>query len=628
MSVLKYIFGGSTGLTYDDIKRRQQVSDAKNSQGRAPITSQGQGQAYALIDILQGLYDRRTHRADTANREKNTALRNAVFGMSEATPPQQPAVAGAGAITTPLPEPPPITTDMPLAGAGAITTPLPEHSPITTGMPLAAGPPPTSNMSPSPVATNAPIQEQPSTVVPFNPNQQTAQQEQSPWDFNAMLEAAGPAQIMELIADPYTDDVTKQLLGMWMQSKIGGPGAPETETKTINDQLYEKVDGVWTQVVDARTQDGAPEWEAFPNSPGMVYRTWPDGTLETSKVEGVNPKTETMKVGNHIVEKVGKIWLKTYDANTGVPTGNPFTHTDKDGNLSTAIMTKTGELKIISPVPPKIITFNTGTEWVVYDANQANKGEDAIMARIPLDIRGKAVTEATAKKYVENIGTAHNIAGNMVDFINTATDIVESPHLRKSVGFIEGVITEHSPIIDEDRKNFKQLVEQLSGQAFLYAFDKLKGGGQITEREGKAALQAVSTLSLRVDEHVFKRNIVRLLDVYRNGLVKLQEQVEPNDLPKSFGVSVGRLTELIKQYGGGATLGQDGKLVELEDRMDQKMDWWGDDWILNDDANPADANPADDFSTSLNPLTRGLIARAPQQRQQSSLQQLMSGGYG
>ena len=43
--------------------------------------------------------------------------------------------------------------------------------------------------------------------------------------------------------------------------------------------------------------------------------------------------------------------------------------------------------------------------------------------------------------------------------------------------------------------NFRVVADQLGGKAFLQAFESLKGGGQITEVEGKKATDAIARLN-------------------------------------------------------------------------------------------------------------------------------------
>jgi hypothetical protein len=69
--------------------------------------------------------------------------------------------------------------------------------------------------------------------------------------------------------------------------------------------------------------------------------------------------------------------------------------------------------------------------------------------------------------------------------------------------------------------NFKALVDQVSGQAFSEAFQRLKGGGHITEVEGKKAEQAMTSLANRdQSEEQYVAKIDELIDIFSRGLEK------------------------------------------------------------------------------------------------------------
>lgn len=65
-----------------------------------------------------------------------------------------------------------------------------------------------------------------------------------------------------------------------------------------------------------------------------------------------------------------------------------------------------------------------------------------------------------------------------------------------------------------DAADFEALRQQLTGQAFLLQFDKLRGAGQITEAEGKKATDALTTLATTQSKKQFLENLT-----YLKGLV-------------------------------------------------------------------------------------------------------------
>lgn len=68
-----------------------------------------------------------------------------------------------------------------------------------------------------------------------------------------------------------------------------------------------------------------------------------------------------------------------------------------------------------------------------------------------------------------------------------------------------------------DAKNFGVVVDQLKGRAFLQAFESLKGGGQITEVEGRKATEAIARLSTAQSDDEFVTSLKDLRDVVAAG---------------------------------------------------------------------------------------------------------------
>lgn len=94
--------------------------------------------------------------------------------------------------------------------------------------------------------------------------------------------------------------------------------------------------------------------------------------------------------------------------------------------------------------------------------------------------------------------------------------VLDSPAFERSTSVIQGQL----PSITADARNFDEKVEQLRGQAFVQAFQDIKGGGAITEAEGKAATQALARLRRQT---VGSKNFKEALDEFRRELVKLRQ---------------------------------------------------------------------------------------------------------
>lgn len=102
--------------------------------------------------------------------------------------------------------------------------------------------------------------------------------------------------------------------------------------------------------------------------------------------------------------------------------------------------------------------------------------------------RGKALGEAQA-----NLPQAMQTG---VDMVRNIDAVIDDPYLGWVTGMQSSYLNPlaYLPATPYARDTMSR-IDQVRGQAFLQAFQSLKGGGQITEKEGQKAEQAVSRLN-------------------------------------------------------------------------------------------------------------------------------------
>lgn len=90
-----------------------------------------------------------------------------------------------------------------------------------------------------------------------------------------------------------------------------------------------------------------------------------------------------------------------------------------------------------------------------------------------------------------------------------------------------------------DTTDFKRRLDEVKGGAFLEAFNTLKGGGQITEVEGKKATDAITRMSTSQSEAEFVKAAQEFQDVVRRGIERAkamggrsQQQSAPLNIPQ------------------------------------------------------------------------------------------------
>lgn len=137
---------------------------------------------------------------------------------------------------------------------------------------------------------------------------------------------------------------------------------------------------------------------------------------------------------------------------------------------------------------------------------------DAARVKAQAAAEGRVTGEAAAGAQA-NLPKAEAQADNMLGVID---GILKDPALPGAVGlksyaYAFGGLDK--PIPGTPEAGFQARVDQLQGQAFLQAFESLKGGGQITEGEGRKATEAIGRLSTAQDEKSFKAALADLRSI-------------------------------------------------------------------------------------------------------------------
>lgn len=123
---------------------------------------------------------------------------------------------------------------------------------------------------------------------------------------------------------------------------------------------------------------------------------------------------------------------------------------------------------------------------------------------------GKARGEAKAA-----LPAVLQTAGETVKLIDS---LLESDGLDRIVGTLDSRTPNLFPAATEAQARWNQI----KGRAFLEGFKSLRGGGQITEKEGQAAMEAVARLDQAQDEKAARAALQDLRDVARNAAIRAQ----------------------------------------------------------------------------------------------------------
>ena len=131
--------------------------------------------------------------------------------------------------------------------------------------------------------------------------------------------------------------------------------------------------------------------------------------------------------------------------------------------------------------------------------------------------------------------TKQNLADRASDSIALIDSIAKDPALPQITGMIQG----RMPPMSQAGTNLAIKIEQLQGQTFLQAFESLKGGGAITEREGAAAQNAIARLQRTQDEREYVKALNELRTYLDRGRRRLAGESIPDMGATINGVTVG-----------------------------------------------------------------------------------------
>jgi hypothetical protein len=177
--------------------------------------------------------------------------------------------------------------------------------------------------------------------------------------------------------------------------------------------------------------------------------------------------------------------------------------------------------------------------------NAAQAKETNVLRRAELQQKIDDATKTRDQADRDQKATLANQIADIDNFINTPKRIKKTP--RDILNAETGPIASRLPTTNQDVSDFESLVETLGSQAFLAQIPKIKGTGNLTEKEGDKLQASLQNLSLKQSPDRLLANVdeaVRLLEksrvniTARSGLPAL-----PSDVPaRELNVTVGGTT--------------------------------------------------------------------------------------
>lgn len=229
-------------------------------------------------------------------------------------------------------------------------------------------------------------------------------------------------------------------------------------------------------------------------------------------VKPANPETNapfTLSPGAKRIGPNGEIIADNPRSESATPYYNPV----QTAQGIFAFNSRTGKMEQIADANGKPI---------IGAANDPRLQRELAAARAGGTETGKE--QAVAQLDLPRVTANANNAIQLVDQMIGSEDNKVPPHpgFKTSVGVGMGRVEKIIP--GSNAADFHALFDQVKGGAFLEAFNSLKGGGQITEIEGKKATDAITRMQTTQSEAEFIKAAREYQSVIRKGLERAQQK--------------------------------------------------------------------------------------------------------
>lgn len=265
------------------------------------------------------------------------------------------------------------------------------------------------------------------------------------------------------------------------------------------------------------------------------------------KLEAQKPKNNYLTVGKNIYDLDNKQWIsppagmagnddnyfgtvvKGYDAQ-----GNPiYLQPGKDGSVN--------QLKLPEGFKPenKFDKIDLGDSWMIKD--NTNGSSQIVPKNIANENQQKAVGTAAGQAQA----ALPQVEGAADQMLSSIDSLATDPYLPSMVGPVAG---KYLPNVSADSNRVQSKMDQIGGQAFLQAFNTLKGGGQITEVEGQKATQAIGRLNTAQSYQDYSAALNELKQIVLTAKARARQQAgQSGPVAPAVDSSV---DDLLRKYGG------------------------------------------------------------------------------
>lgn len=195
---------------------------------------------------------------------------------------------------------------------------------------------------------------------------------------------------------------------------------------------------------------------------------------------------------------------------------NPIYGVGADGKPAIIQTTKTGkaiqtEIPAGFSISKEPIKVDSGTHFTLLDPQTRQ-----VVGTLPKNLAAVEVEKARGEATGAAEVALPQVIANGNQILKTLNDLEKHPGKDSSVGMYSML-----PVIPgTERANFKATMEQLQGQNFLQAYQTLRGGGAITDIEGKKGENAQARMQTAQTKEAFNAALKDFKDVVQSGILR------------------------------------------------------------------------------------------------------------
>jgi hypothetical protein len=259
------------------------------------------------------------------------------------------------------------------------------------------------------------------------------------------------------------------------------------------------------------------------------------------QIEAKKPRNHFMAVGKNLYDTDKGTWISPPagvggdDAEYGL---NPQYGVDANGNPVILQLSKSGTSKQTAlpdgvTLSKQPIKLDAGTHYVLLDPITRQP-----VGQVPKDLSGAETQKGEGKALADAREALPQVEDNARELLSAIDSLDKDPYLNSMVGAVDS----WRPNLSSSAARVQSKMDQIGGQSFLQAFDKLRGAGQITEVEGAKATAAMARLNAAQNEQDYRAALAELRGVVQRALETARRRAAGGTSPAGGATSTGTRT--------------------------------------------------------------------------------------